>query len=175
MIMEMSNHMRWHTRARLSLIAIVCSVLLPSVWLAKNFQTASAGESTTRLRTVTDPIKQNAQSNVDINRYLASLRPKLMHNWLLPDGKNLVVLTTLINADGTSTNVTMTSQPNNEAAEQAANDSFSKILPLPPLPPHLKAAKLTLNFQSNADPHGDSQSNLTMNLDPLPANTAELK
>ncbi|HEY9773580.1 MAG TPA: TonB C-terminal domain-containing protein [Planktothrix sp.] len=99
--------------------------------------------------------------------YLNRLRPKLMNNWMVPDGNNTVTLIVTVEPDGSASEVQMSSKPKNEPAETAAASAFSKAQPLEALPSGVPQSKLTLSFISNADPHGDSSSNILTRLDPI--------
>lgn len=99
--------------------------------------------------------------------YLGRLRAKINTNWLLPDGRNEVVLTATVQPDGSVTDLDKRSTPKNDQAEDASFDAFNKSQPLEPLPAGLQSAKITLTFQSYADPHGDCNSNLLTKFDPV--------
>jgi hypothetical protein len=105
------------------------------------------------------------------NAYINTLRGRLANKWFLADGNNHVILAATIAADGSVTNLDLTSTPKNPAAEQAASDAFNGCQPLQALPGTC-AARLTLTFDSTADPHGDSTSKLGGKIDPLPAASA---
>jgi len=100
------------------------------------------------------------------NGYAARLQSKLLNKWLLPDGKNHVVLTANVGADGSVTELNMTSAPNNAAAEQAATDAFNGSQPLECLPAGSESAKLTLTFDSFASQH-DANRNVGVKIDPV--------
>ena len=106
-------------------------------------------------------------SSSQITAYLNRLRQKLISAWLLPDGNNHVTITGDFTKDGLSDNLKGRSSPQNGAAEDAAMQAFNKALPLEALPGGLTNAKLTVEFSSNADPHGDSKSSINLRLDPL--------
>ncbi|HEY9787041.1 MAG TPA: TonB C-terminal domain-containing protein [Candidatus Obscuribacterales bacterium] len=95
-----------------------------------------------------------------LNSYWNRLRQRVQNNWLIPDGKNHIVLTANIQADGSVGDVTVTSNPANQQAEQTCTDAFSKSQPLEPLPQGIAAAKVTITFDYNYDPHGDGSSRL---------------
>lgn len=104
----------------------------------------------------------------EINGYLSRLRDKLDQNWDLPDGKNKVTITASLGPDGVANDIGVTSAPANQSAEQAANEAFAKAQPMETLPisPGSKV-KLTLVFDSFADPHGDTNRNINTRLDPI--------
>jgi hypothetical protein len=103
------------------------------------------------------------------NAYLNRLRDKVLTNWNVPDGKNRVTLQVRVETDGTNGEVAVTSSPSNTVAEQAATAAWSLAQPLEPLPAQSPAVRIILTFESSADPHGDSTSNLFTRLEPLPA------
>lgn len=103
------------------------------------------------------------------NSYLNRLRNKVLNNWNVPDGKNHVVLEAIVAADGTLGEVVTRSTPNNAAAEQSASGAFSLAQPLEALPATSPPVKVILTFESTADPHGDSSSNLLSRLEPIKA------
>ena len=92
-----------------------------------------------------------------------------MSNWheLMQDGKNHVVVTALVNADGSVDNIQIVSSPKNNSAEQAGNEAFAKSQPLESLPAGTPQAKLTMTFDSFSDPHGDSNSNIYTQIVPI--------
>lgn len=103
--------------------------------------------------------------------YLSRLRAKLLNNWSVPNGKNRVVLSTTINADGSVGDVSLTSTPKSADAEIAGSEAFAKSQPLEALPGGGQA-KLVLTFESSADPHGDSSSNVYTQIIPVAATKA---
>ncbi len=115
------------------------------------------------------PVKRPAAVNLSgaYTAYLDRLRGKVQPNWTFPDGKNHVTLQVQVEPDGTASNITLSSTPKSEPAEQAANAAFAQVQPLAPLPDKSPAVKVTLTFDSFSDPHGDSNSSLTGRLDPV--------
>ncbi len=104
----------------------------------------------------------------EVNSYLNRMREKLDQNWELPDGKNKVTITAIVNADGSTADVSATSSPTNQSAEQAANEAFAKVQPLEAMPGSAgERVKLTLTFDSFADPHGDTNRNISTRMDPI--------
>lgn len=99
--------------------------------------------------------------------YLSRLRGKLLNNWNVPNGKNKVTLTTVVNADGTVGDVALSSNPKNADGEIAGSEAFAKSQPLEPVPGGGQV-KLVLTFESSADPHGDSSSNVYTQIVPVP-------
>lgn len=103
-----------------------------------------------------------------INNYLSNLRDKLDQYWELADGKNRVNLTATLAADGIASDISVSSTPSNQAAEQAANEAFAKAQPMGGLPAGAgERVKLTVIFESYADPHGDSNRNISTKMDPM--------
>jgi hypothetical protein len=117
------------------------------------------------------PQKRGPNLNTpEVNQYLTRLRDKLDQNWELADGKNRVTLTTNLGADGVAADIAVSSAPSNQPAEQAANEAFAKAQPMESLPPSAgEKAKLTIVFESYADPHGDTNRNISTQLDPVAA------
>lgn len=109
---------------------------------------------------------QAQQSSAAYNAYLGRMRDKLDKNWYVADGKNHVTLSCNVASDGSVTGLTLTSSPSDTKAEQAASDAFNASQPLE-APPGGKAVKLTLTFDSTADPHGDSTRSIGAKLDPI--------
>lgn len=104
------------------------------------------------------------------NAYLTRLRGKVLPNWDYPPGKFHVVLQAIVNADGSVGEITATSSPHGDAAEKAASAAFSQAQPLEHLPEKsTPTARITINFDSSYDPHGDSNSNMSARLDPIQA------
>ena len=115
-------------------------------------------------------VKKPAPANLTgaYNAYVNKLRNKVLNNWNLADGKNNVVLQATVGNDGAVSDIVLKSTPKNAKAEEAANAAFAQSQPLEPLPPgSALSARLTLNFQSTADPHGDTSSNLSARIDPV--------
>jgi hypothetical protein len=98
--------------------------------------------------------------------YLARLRGKLITHWDVPNGKNKVTLSTVVNADGSVGDVSLSSAPKNADAEIAGSEAFAKSQPLETVPGGGQV-KLILTFESSADPHGDSNSNVYTQIVPL--------
>jgi hypothetical protein len=102
------------------------------------------------------------------NAYLNRLRSKVLPNWDYPAGKFHVVLQVVVNSDGSTAEPTLTSSPKGDAAEKAASAAFAQAQPLEPLPEKsTPTVRVTLNFDSSYDPHGDSNSSLSARLDPI--------
>ena len=97
--------------------------------------------------------------------YINNLTRKLNDNWFLPDGNNRVTISCLLETDGIPRDVSTVSSPSSSEAEQAANAAFVKAQPYGSLPVSAgEKVKLTLEFVSNADPHGDSSRNIKATL-----------
>jgi len=102
------------------------------------------------------------------NAYIGRLRNKIGANWDFPPGKFHVVLQVVVNADGSSGDVTVKSTPQSDAAERAASAALTQAQPLEPLPAQsTPTVRITVNFDSSYDPHGDSSSNISARLDPI--------
>ncbi|MFN8550150.1 MAG: hypothetical protein U0103_01580 [Candidatus Obscuribacterales bacterium] len=109
-----------------------------------------------------------ASNTAAYTAYLARLRGKLLNNWDVPNGKNKVTLTTTVAADGSVGDVALSSSPKSADAEIAGSEAFAKSQPLETIPGGAQV-KLILTFESSADPHGDSSSNVYTQIVPIPA------
>lgn len=105
--------------------------------------------------------------NPALTTYVNQLRPKIDKNWNFPNGQNHVILSVDVAADGSVTNLVLTSTPKNSDAEQKASDAFNGAQPLPALPSG-GGAKLVVTFDSQAD-QWNSKSNIQIKLDPVKA------
>lgn len=101
------------------------------------------------------------------NSYINALKSKIEKSWNYPDGKNHVVFSILVAADGSVSDMKMTSTPNSPTAEQAASDSFNQAQPLPALPATSPPCRLTITFDSAAAAHSDAKANFYIKLDAL--------
>jgi len=102
------------------------------------------------------------------NAYVNKLRGKILNVWDYPSGKNHVVLEATVGNDGSVVGVVLKSTPKSNEAEQSANGAFAQVQPLEALPAGTPPnVKITLTFDSSADPHGDSSSSLGAKLDPI--------
>lgn len=154
-------------QARLHQALLMC-MLLPLSAQAANSQAAHKHVALPAARGAqARPAASNAASNAQVTAYLNRLRGKLVNNWLLPDGSNRVTLTGNFNQDGLSDNIQTMSSPKSSSAEDAALQAFNKCMPLEAMPTGFNGAKLTVEFTSTADPHGDSRSNINLRLDPV--------
>ncbi|CAN5589406.1 hypothetical protein BH10CYA1_BH10CYA1_10110 [soil metagenome] len=109
----------------------------------------------------------NTKNTAAYTGYLTRLRGKLLNNWNVPNGKNKVILTTLVSADGTVGDLGLSSTPKNADGEIAGSEAFAKSQPLEAIPGGGQV-KLILTFESSADPHGDSSSNVYTQIVPVP-------
>lgn len=99
--------------------------------------------------------------------YLNRLRAKINSSWNLPDGKNRVVISAIVQTDGTTSDVNISSTPKNAKAEDAANEAFTKAQPFEALPSGTApTAKVTFTFDSTSTQH-DSSSSINMRMDPI--------
>jgi hypothetical protein len=108
------------------------------------------------------------KANPALQPYLTRIQNKLNKNWYLPDGNNHVTLTVNVATDGNATDAVAAGNPKNQPAETAAMDAFNNSSPLEPLPSGVNSGKLILKFDSTADPHGDSHSNISVRFEPNP-------
>lgn len=114
----------------------------------------------------------NASDNRESQAFLADLRARILNNWLLPDGKNVVVLVATVNGNGDVTDVNTSESKADPLAIEAARTAFEKSQPLGRLPSkYSQDSKITLTFTSNVDPHGDSTSDLTSRIDQVKSGT----
>ena len=155
--------------SRITLVLVLLtSFCLPVAAIA---QVKAAAPGKTAPKRVAPPRSgqfQRLPANPQLGTYLNKLSSRAFRNWYLPDGNNHVSISADVQPDGSSANLQAVSSPKNEAAEQAAMEAFNKLIPLDPLPTGVKSGKLTVNFDSKADPHGDSKSNITARFDPFP-------
>lgn len=102
--------------------------------------------------------------------YVDTLKPKVYNTWFekFPFGKNHVVLTVVVNQDGSASGMQLESSPKSGEAEQAASDAFNSAQPLPSLPSGSPPCKLVITMDSNAAPPADCKTNFAMKMDPLP-------
>lgn len=106
------------------------------------------------------PLAANYESAA-CKSFLNGLTNKLNNKWYIPDGKNKVTITCKLESDGTTQDVNTTSSPSSADAEQAANTAFVQAQPFGSLPTSAgETVKLTLEFISSADPHGDSSRHI---------------
>ncbi|HEY9715410.1 MAG TPA: TonB C-terminal domain-containing protein [Chroococcales cyanobacterium] len=153
-------------RIEKSCIALLLAMLVsPQAGSAAKTKSARQGNAP-RSSPRASGVNRSAQTP-QVAAYLASTRSKMLNNWTIPDGKNRVVITASLGGDGGVQDSSLSSTPKNAAAEQAANDAFSRAQPFSPLPAGIATpAKLVVTFESSADPHGDSSSNLYTQLFP---------
>jgi len=99
--------------------------------------------------------------------YSARLWNRILNQWNYPNGNNHVTIVATVSGDGNVENVQVTSSPKSTEAEAAAQAAFEKAKPLDALPKGMTAAKVTMLFNSKADPHGDSSSGGSVRVDPI--------
>lgn len=115
-------------------------------------------------------------NNAACSSYLDRLRSKMDSNWYLPDGTNHVTIKATVGQNGSVDNVEITSSPKSESAEQAANEAFLKAQPLESLPSGSgERVKLVLEFNSFADPHGDSRRTISSRIEEVRESSAGTK
>lgn len=145
-----------------------CFAIGPSLKLIGNAAVAQA-----KKKAPAKPAQRQSGPNLNtaaINNYLSNLRDKLDQYWELADDRNRVTLTATVAADGVASYINVSSTPSNKAAEQAANEAFAKAQPMGGLPAGAgERVKLTITFESYADPHGDSNRNIITKMDPMAA------
>ncbi len=118
----------------------------------------------------------SANNSAALTGYWNRLRVRLQNNWQVPDGKNTVVLTANVAADGSSSDMVAEGHPKDPQAEVSAAEAFNKSLPLEALPQGVASAKITVNFEYQYDPHGDGYSKVSGQISqtsaPAPAQTS---
>lgn len=105
--------------------------------------------------------KRPVNNSAALTAYWNRLRARLQSNWQVPDGKNTVVLTANVAADGSSSDMVAEGHPKDPQAEVSAAEAFNKSLPLEALPTGVTSAKVTVNFEYQYDPHGDGYSKVS--------------
>ena len=105
-------------------------------------------------------------SRAAIEAYCGRVWSKVYGKWNLPDGDNHVTIVAQVSSDGSIGDISVTSSPKNGEAEAAAMTALDQSKPLDLLPTGMGAGKLTITFNSKADPHGDSSSGGSVRLDP---------
>ncbi len=103
----------------------------------------------------------SVNNSAALTAYWNRLRARLQSNWQVPDGKNTVVLTANVAADGSSSDMVAEGHPKDPQAEVSAAEAFNKSLPLEALPTGVASAKITVNFEYQYDPHGDGYSKVS--------------
>lgn len=110
----------------------------------------------------------SANDSQESQAFLSNLRARVLNNWLLPDGNNVVVLEATITPNGDVLEVKTSDSRADSLAIEAATSAFEKAQPVGHLPMKYHSdCKLTLTFNSKVDPHGDSTSDLNSRLDPI--------
>lgn len=111
-----------------------------------------------------------------ISAYCNRLWAKVNNNWDFATGKNHVVLTVDVDSAGNVFSTSASSVPKNADAESKAQQALSKSQPLDALPTGLPSARVTITFDSTADPHGESSSSgrVSLRYDPnnVPSTTS---
>lgn len=147
----------------LSLILLSCTFLpVSEVAAAPTAKGASVGKSARPGRPA-----QGGASQAAIGSYCGKVWSKVSSKWLVPDGNNHVVITTELASDGSYGDISVTSSPKNQEAEAAAMTALEQSKPLDLLPTGMARGKMTITFNSKADPHGDCSSGGSVRLDPL--------
>lgn len=131
---------------------------------AKSSAKSAAKPASPAQKTVT---RSGGASEASIKAYCNRVWQKLNNNWMVPDGNNHVTLTVSISSDGSLGDISAVSTPKNNDAEAAALTALERSKPLDLLPSGMGNGKLTVTFNSKADPHGDSESGGSVRLDPV--------
>lgn len=116
-------------------------------------------------------VPAKANDNPESQAFLARLRQRVLNNWLLPDGHNVVVIEATANPNGDVLEVKTDQSKADALAIEAATSAFENAKPLGNLPVKYHGdCKITLTFTSHVDPHGDSTSDLTSRIDQVNQN-----
>lgn len=116
----------------------------------------------------------SAGATVESQAFLGNLRGRILNNWLLPDGKNVVVLEAIVSPEGDAVEVTTSNSKADDLAIEAAKSAFEKSKPLGQLPRQYHGqCRIVLTFTTNVDPHGDSNSDLTSRIEQIEQNGRE--
>ncbi len=145
------------------------SAVLVCVFCAAQGTCVLPADSAPAKKPQSQPAKPAAGPNYSqaYGAYLNRLRTKINSSWNLPDGKNRVVISAVVQSDGTVSDVNISSTPKNAKAEEAANEAFTKSQPFEPLPTGTApTAKVTFTFDSTSTQH-DSSSAINMRMDPI--------
>lgn len=113
------------------------------------------------------PSQSGGASQAAIRSYCNQTWSKIISKWLLADGNNHVTITSEVSSDGSLGDLAVTSSPKSAEAEAAAINALQESKPLNLLPSGMSRAKITIVFDSKADPHGDSSSSGSVRLDPI--------
>ncbi len=156
-----------------ALLALSCTFLMVGQVEAAP-QKAASGKAAAKSAPGKGPVKaarpaQGGASQAAIGAYCGRVWAKVAGKWLVPDGNNHVVLTTELASDGSYGDISVTSSPKNQEAEAAAMTALDQSKPLDLLPTGMARGKMTITFDSKADPHGDCSSSGSVRLDPLAA------
>lgn len=144
---------------------ILVSVL--SLGICVNAVQAAPAKTATKSSKPAVKIQTGGPSKAAVESYCGHVWNKIYSKWILPDGNNHVTLTAEIGSDGSLGDISANSTPKNAEAEAAAMTALDQSKPLDLLPSGMNSGKLTINFNSKADPHGDSSSGGSVRLDPI--------
>lgn len=151
-----------------SLLSLSCSFLMVSqVEAAPQKATSAKGAAAGKVPAKAARPVQGGASQAAIGAYCGRVWGKVASKWLVPDGNNHVVITTELASDGSYGDISVTSSPKNQEAEAAAMTALDQSKPLDLLPTGMARGKMTITFDSKADPHGDCSSGGSVRLDPL--------
>lgn len=164
--------------SRFSVIALSAFVFFSSLTAVTEPAIAAPQAKTPAKAAPAAPPKRppSVNNSAALTGYWNRLRVRLQNNWQVPDGKNTVVLTANVAADGSSTDMVAEGHPKDPQAEVSAAEAFNKSLPLEALPAGVASAKITVNFEYQYDPHGDGYSKVSGQISqtsaPAPAQTS---
>lgn len=116
------------------------------------------------------PSQPTSGNNAALNNYATQLRQKMGGGWNYPAGNNHVTLTVKVSQEGSVSDMSLSSNPKHNEAEQKANDAFNSAQPLQALPAGVSAATITILFDSQAD-QWDGKGNISVKIDPVKSET----
>jgi hypothetical protein len=154
------------------LLAFVIGCLAPLCMVSypRYAQPVKADTLTQAGRTQRKPVKPLVHAvTPQLEGYLARLRAKLLRVWQPVDGKNVVILEATLSPQGEVSDLITKNSRANDLAIQSATAAFKSEQPLEPPAPLKNPSRLTLNFFSEVDPHGDSKINITSQVTPMSA------
>jgi TonB family protein len=118
------------------------------------------------------PVRTGRDYSKPFSQYANMVYKKVYSVWDYAEGKNSVVLTVVVDQDGTLGDISTSSSPKNENAERAASAALTQAQPLGPLPTGSSPkAKLIMTFNSSSDQH-NSNATLLVKMEPIEGATA---
>lgn len=112
-------------------------------------------------------------TDVETQSFLNRLRACVLTNWQPVDGVNTVVLEVTLATNGDILRISADKSKAMPAAIECAKNAFGAAAPIGPLPAKYQSgSQITLTFNSNVDPHGDTTSNLITSIEQINQGTA---